>query len=121
MLNRWAILQHTLSKDSLQGLHFDLLLEDGKFCRTWRLVSFPVLDGPKTEAIPLAPHKLYWLEIKESAVSGDRGWAKRIDGGHFVGCLPCNMDECISIEIFSDSLHGRLELKNNFCQILCSS
>ena len=28
MLNRWAILQHTFSKDSLQGLHFDLLLEE---------------------------------------------------------------------------------------------
>ncbi len=118
LIKRWILLQHTLSKESLQDLHFDLLLEDREFCRTWRLPSIPLVNGPKVEAIPLPPHKLHWLERNESAVSGDRGWAKRIFSGKFYGSLPQDKYAFISIEISSSNLSGRLQLGNNLCQII---
>ena len=121
MEKRWVILQHTLSKESLEGLHFDLLLEDKDFCRAWRLARIPWLDGPVVEAIAIAPHNLYWLEREESPVSGDRGWAKRIVLGNFTGSLPSDKNDSISIEIHSSLFTGCLELRNNFCKISSSS
>ncbi len=120
MKKRWAILQHTLSKDSLEGLHFDLLLEDEGFCRAWRLARIPLIDGPLVEAIGISAHKLYWLEREESPVSGDRGWAKRIVLGYFHGSLPSDNKDSLSIEIQSTLLRGRLELRNNLCKISTS-
>ena len=101
MRNRWVILKHILSisKESLESFHYDLLLEDRDFCRTWRLGSFPLMDGPIVAAIPLPPHKLYWLDREESVVSGGRGWAKRVAKGEFSGSLPLNPNECFSVKI----------------------
>ena len=120
MIKRWVILQHTLAKESLEGLHFDLLLEDAEYCRTWRLPYIPIVDGPSVEAVPLPPHKLYWLDREESFVSGGRGWAKRIVSGSFSGSLPSKDLEFVSIEIHSNSLCGLLVLKNDLCQIFSS-
>ncbi len=120
MTNRWAIIQHTLSKESQEGLHFDLLLENGASCRTWRLSSIPILNGPQVEAVLSVPHQLYWLEREESAVSNGRGWAKRIFYGQFHGSLPLNETDFVSIEINSSNISGRLELGNNLCELLDS-
>jgi len=105
----------------LDGLHFDLLLEDEEFCRTWRLSSIPILDGPAVEALPISPHKLYWLDTEESSVSGGRGWAKRIVFGSFCGSLPSQTVDSVSIEIHSNSLTGCLILKNELCRIFSSA
>ncbi|KGG11624.1 hypothetical protein EV04_0911 [Prochlorococcus marinus str. LG] len=102
-------------------MHFDLLLEDNGSCRTWRLPCIPDIDGPSVSATPLLPHKLHWLEREAGAVSGGRGWAKRIVGGKFYGSLPFEKDGDISININSSNLTGRLFLSNNLCQITCFS
>ena len=117
MSKRWAILQHTLSKESLEGLHFDLLLEDRAFCRTWRLTSIPIVNGPVVEAVSIASHKLYWLDRQESFVSGGRGWAKRIVCGIYHGSLRSINMNYLSIEIHSNSLNGQLILRKDSCQI----
>ena len=43
MNKRWVILRHTLSKESLQGLHFDLLVEDDeikfRYLNQWNTIS----------------------------------------------------------------------------------
>ena len=88
--NRWALLEHRGSPEDLNGCHYDLLLEDHKFCRTWRLSELPPLDGSMQEAIPLPLHKLEWLEKTEGPVSRKRGWAKRIMAGFYIGVLPVN-------------------------------
>ena len=115
------ILRHTFSKDSLEGLHFDLLLEDSDSCRTWRLSNIPLVNGPFVKAVPLSPHNIYCLDREEAAVSGGRGWAKRIVGGTFSGSLPLHKKDQVVIEIKSSSLSGRLELSQNGCHISCSS
>ena len=118
---RWVILRHTFSKESMEGLHFDLLLEDRSFCRTWRLANLPSLGGPFVEAIPLPPHSLHWLEKEESSVSGGRGWAKRILDGQFYGSLPLDIEDAVSIEIRGSSLNGKLQLAHHSCQLLFST
>ena len=60
--NRWVLLEHSGSPLDQGGIHFDLLLEDGDSCRTWRLPKIPLLDGEPQEATPLVFHRLEWLE-----------------------------------------------------------
>ncbi len=121
MNSRWVILRHTLSKDSLDGLHYDLLLEDYEYCRTWRLPRIPKINGSLVEAISISPHKLHWLDKEESEVSGGRGWAKRIYGGTFIGSLPLSKSEILSVEIRSTSLKGKLEIVDGLCRISSNS
>ncbi len=110
-----------LSKDSLEGLHFDLLLEDGDFCRTWQLKNMPRVNGPSVEVTLIAPHKLHWLEREEYEVSGGRGWAQRVEKGYFDGSLPRNKYDLVSIEINSIRLSGRLEIGRKLCKLVPSS
>ena len=42
---RYALLRHTGAPDDPGGCHFDLLLEDGATCRTWRLADVPSIDA----------------------------------------------------------------------------
>ena len=70
------------------SFHFDFLLEDKDFCRAWRLSDIPVLDGPYVDSLYISPHNLYWLDVKEKVVSGNRGVANRIKKGIFWESLP---------------------------------
>ena len=78
------MLKHIGAPDDERGIHFDLLLEDQGFCRTWRLNDIPLLDGPYVDSVHIAPHNLEWLDIKEKVVSGNRGVAIRIKQGIFL-------------------------------------
>lgn len=80
---RFALLEHTGAPDDPAGRHFDLLLEDGAACRTWRLLDVPQPGGPAVAALELPPHRLAWLDTLEGKVSGGRGHARRIDAGDY--------------------------------------
>jgi hypothetical protein len=84
---RFVLLEHTGAPDDPAGLHYDLLLEQGPHCRTWRLAGIPEPDGPDVVAAELAPHRLAWLDHDAGAVSGGRGFARRIDGGAYEPAL----------------------------------
>ena len=114
---RWTLLEHIDSPSDPSGLHFDLLLEDGLGCRTWRLAQIPVLNGPALEAIPLPVHKLDWLEVKEAPVSGGRGNAKQVFSGLFVGYLPIAKDDPICVELHGRDLVGTLQIHNKRCKL----
>ena len=49
---RYALLRHTGAPDDPSGCHFDLLLEEGDHCRTWRLADVPTTDGQRQQAVP---------------------------------------------------------------------
>ena len=70
-LLRYSLLRHTGAPGDPSGCHYDLLLEDGETCRSWRLPDIPPLNGTSQEATPLAPHRRVWLEPRSAAVSGD--------------------------------------------------
>jgi hypothetical protein len=78
---RFILLEHTGAPDDPTGLHYDLLLEEGEACRTWRLAEVPTVNGAPTEAVAIAPHRLAWLDHREGPVSGNRGHARRVDAG----------------------------------------
>jgi len=52
---RYALLRHTGAPDDPSGCHFDLLLENGDHCRTWRLADVPSPNGISQPAVPLPP------------------------------------------------------------------
>ena len=78
---RFILLEHTGAPDDPAGRHYDLLLEDGPACRTWRLAALPEPGGPPVAATELPPHRLAWLDHEAGEVSGGRGFARRIDVG----------------------------------------
>lgn len=78
---RWILLEHVDAPDDPLGRHFDLLIEDGETCRTWRLAALPLIAGPAVAATAIAPHRRAWLDHEAGAVSGGRGFARRLAGG----------------------------------------
>ena len=114
---RWVLLRHTGSPDDLKGIHFDFLLEDKEFCRTWRLSDIPLLDGPYVDSVYVAPHNLYWLDIKEKVVSGNRGVATRIKKGIFWESLPRTVNSVINLSLEWDCVESDLVIDENGCKI----
>ena len=125
-LSRYLFLEHTNAPDDPACRHVDLLLEDGESCRTWRLSSVPLPNGPSLQAIPLPRHRLIWLERTSAAVSEGRGWGRRIVGGAFQGVLPDNPTELIRVELIGTAaLHLpdplTLELADGECRLHSSA
>jgi hypothetical protein len=84
---RFILLEHTGAPDDPVGRHYDLLLEVGEACRTWRLAEIPSAGGPAVAAEAIAPHRLAWLDHEAGEVSGGRGYARRVDGGSYEPAL----------------------------------
>jgi len=73
---RFVILEHTWN-----GVHWDLMLEQGQALRTWAL-SEPIEPGRRLLANALPDHRLAYLEY-EGEVSRGRGSVKRWDQGEY--------------------------------------
>ena len=114
---RWVLLRHVGAPKDLNGIHFDLLLEDKNFCRTWRLSDIPVLDGPCVGAVYIAPHKLDWLDIKEKVVSGNRGLATRIKHGIFCKSNKIFKNDFINLSLKWEDVEAELVIDENGCRI----
>ena len=102
---RFIVLEHTGAPDDPAGLHYDLLLEDGAACRTWRLAALPDPGGPAVPAVELAPHRLAWLDHEAGAVSGGRGFARRIDAGDYEATA-AEARACNAAAALCVTLHG---------------
>ena len=114
---RWVLLRHIGAPNDLRGIHFDLLLEDNNFCRTWRLRQIPLLNGPYVNSVSIAPHNLEWLDIKEKIVSGNRGVATRIKKGFFLKSLPSIEKTSINLSLKWDNVDSDLVIDQNGCRI----
>lgn len=75
-MNRFAILTH-----DVPVLHWDLLLESGELCRTWRLAEEPS-HGDEIAAEQIADHRQKYLSY-EGPVSKNRGNVVRWDSGSY--------------------------------------
>jgi len=90
---RFILLEHVGAPDDPAGRHFDLLLEAGEACHTWRLAEIPSPAGPAVAAVEITPHRLAWLDHVAGEVSGGRGFARRIDGGTYEPALERNAED----------------------------
>tara|TARA_Y100001968_G_C19147244_1_gene614399 strand:+ start:218 stop:604 length:387 start_codon:yes stop_codon:yes gene_type:complete len=114
---RWVLLRHTGEPYDLKGVHFDLLLEDKEFCRTWRLSEIPTINGPYVNSVCIAPHNLYWLDIEKKVVSGNRGLATRIKQGIFSKPLPSGEKRSIKLSLRWEDIEVYLLIDENGCRI----
>ena len=110
-------MKHIGSPNDIKGVHYDLLVEDKEFCKTWRLSDIPLLDGPYVDSVYIAPHNLYWLDIKEKVVSGNRGFAKRIKQGNFLQSFESDDGNSINLSLIWDKREVNLSLDGNGCRI----
>ena len=115
--HRWVLLRHTGAPDDKEGIHFDFLVEDKEFCRTWRLSGIPLLDGPYVDCLYIAPHNLYWLDVNQKVLSGKRGVATRIKKGFFLGSLPSIENSFINLSLTWEGVEGDLVIDENGCRI----
>ena len=74
---RFVVLEH-----DFPDLHWDLMLEVGPVLKTWRLTHPPASDGGRVNAVPIADHRLVYLDY-EGPISGNRGTVKRWDWGEY--------------------------------------
>ena len=109
---RFIILEHVGAPDDPLGRHFDLLLEDGDACRTWRLSGIPAAGSAAVEATPIAPHRLAWLDHIDGPVSGNRGHARRIDAGTFTWCesTTTSGQERVRVHLAGGRCRGKLTI-----------
>ena len=115
---RYALLRHIDAPDDPTGCHYDLLLEAGGDCRTWRLASIPSNAAPAQPAVPLPAHRLIWLTARSAAVSGGRGWAERIAAGRFEGQLPDDPSTPLRVRLLDGPLAGDLQITSGQCHLL---
>jgi hypothetical protein len=73
---RFVLLEH-----HGHGVHWDLMLEAGGALRTWA-IDTPVVFGADLPARALPDHRLAYLDY-EGAISGGRGWVRRVDQGTY--------------------------------------
>ena len=114
---RWVLLRHTGAPNDIRGVHFDLLLEDKKFCRTWRLSDIPLLDGPYVDSFYIVSHSLDWLDIEQKVLSGNRGVASRIKKGNFFNSLPIIEKSFINIAMSWEDVESNLLIDEHGCRI----
>ena len=111
---RFILLEHTGAPDDPVGRHYDLLLEAGEACRTWRLAELPSAGGPAVVAVEIAPHRLAWLDHLAGEVSGGRGHARRVDGGTYEPALEpsaaAGPPEHVCVTLIGDHATRKLEL-----------
>ena len=81
------------------------------------MTDLPLMDGPYVGSVYIAPHKLYWLDIEEKIVSGNRGVAKRIKQGIFVESFPSVQSSFINLSLILDKLEVDLVIDKNGCRI----
>lgn len=118
---RFVLLEHTGAPDDPAGLHYDLLLEQGPHCRTWRLAEVPAPDGPEVVAVELPPHRLAWLDHDAGEVSGGRGFARRIDGGTYEPAAAPKAEpgpDAVHVTLHGEQLSGELVLSTHADQWL---
>jgi len=89
-------------------VHWDFLLENGKNCRTWRVLSEPTAELTECDAELLPDHRLFYLDY-EGPVSGDRGKVTRIDGGEFDWQI--NRPTCCQVFVQGEIWHGTVRLE----------
>ena len=99
---RFVLLEHLWD-----GIHWDLMLEDGEALRTWA-IDAPVVIGRDLPARALPDHRRIYLDY-EGDISGDRGRVRRIDEGTY--CARLWSAVLVRVRLEGAQLVGEAELR----------
>ena len=117
-MNRWTLLKHERIKDDLFDVHYDFLLENGQYCKTWKLFVLPELDGQVVEIFKHSDHRLIWLTIESKLLTNNRGYVQRVDYGIYKP-LGFDIDSSnFSIILEGKSINGLFKKNINVCQLI---
>ena len=117
-MNKWVLLEHKVfSANSLDDIHYDFLVEDGKDCLTWKFLQLPLLNQDSIEIFKQPNHRLVWLSRTEHELSGNRGLAKRIDHGTFKNLSDKLNSEYCRLILDGELLYGLFEISGNSCRL----
>ena len=116
-MNKWVLLEHKVYFAKSVDIHYDFLVENGIDCLTWKFFKLPLLNNSSTEIFKQPNHRLVWLSRIEHALSGNRGFVKRIDHGIFK-----SVSEKLDSEYFQFILDGQLlcglfEISGSYCRL----
>ena len=116
-MDRWALLEHTVSNSSLNEVHFDFLVENGPDCLTWKIFELPKLNGPLVKIKQQPNHRLVWLITEYQKLSRERGYVRRIAFGNYVIVENNFSKENFSLKLSGELLIGIFRKKGNECQL----
>ncbi len=116
-MNKWVLLEHKVYSENSLDVHYDFLVENGKDCLTWKFLKIPLLNQGFVEIFKQANHRLIWLSMIESELSGNRGFVKRIDHGIFKNVSDKVDSEYFQFILDGQILYGFFEISGNFCRL----
>ena len=117
-MNRWTLLKHEKINNRILDIHYDFLLENGQYCKTWKLLIFPEADGVSVDISEHSNHRLIWLTIENKVLTNNRGYVQRIDHGIF---KPLGVDierNNFSIILKGKSINGLFKKNSDLCQLI---
>jgi len=116
-MNKWVLLEHKVYSANSFDIHFDFLVENGKDCLTWKFLKLPLLNQASIEIFKQPNHRLVWLSRTEHALSGNRGFVKRIDHGIFKNVSKEGDSENYRFILNGELLSGLFEISANSCRL----
>ena len=116
-MDRWALLEHKIYSGTSPDIHYDLLIENGIDCLTWKFFKVPLLNKDSVEIFKQPNHRLVWLSRIEHELSGNRGFVKRIDHGILKNVSNKLDSEYCRFILEGELLYGLLEISGNFCRL----
>ena len=117
-MNKWVLLQHKIDKPDFGRNHYDFLVENGKDCLTWKIFEIPQINGPSTEIIKQANHRLIWLCREKYTLSNERGQIQRKDYGNYYIVGGFLDEDAFSLRLNGKMLNGIFKKNFDSCQLI---
>ena len=117
-MNRWTLLKHEKINNRILDIHYDFLLENGQYCKTWKLLIFPEADGVSVDISEHSNHRLIWLTIESKLLTHNRGYVKRVDNGIFKSLGVSIESNKFSIILKGKLIYALFKKNSNSCQLI---
>ena len=116
-MNKWVLLEHEVYSEKSSDIHYDFLVENGIDCLTWKFLKLPLFNQASVEIFKQPNHRLVWLSRIEHELSGNRGFAKRIDHGTFKNLADSLNSEYCRLILDGKLLYGLFEISGDSCRL----
>ena len=117
-MDRWTLLKHEKINNNVLDIHYDFLLENGQNCKTWKLLTFPELDGLSVDIFEHSNHRLIWLTTESKLLTNNRGYVKRVDNGTYKKMGVDIDSNNFSIILKGKNISGLFKKNSNLCKLI---